>query len=466
LNSLPRQPTFQDATLSEAIRLAEDAGPLDDAQAMRQAMASQASTPARIAERARLLADRLALTRELSRARSLAPWMLLALVALIVVAGLALAGDALGGSERRINVVVAFAGLLGLHLFTLLVWLLGLVLPLGSFQASFGWLWLALTARVAGGRRGQAPLLLRAATRLLLRARLLPWALGLASHVIWTLSFGVVLAVMAFALAFRNYTLNWETTILDPDFFVRSVALLGRLPAALGFPVPTAQDVLAPLAAASSQRAWAMWQIGCVAVYGLLPRLAFALLAAAVCRSRRAALQPDLSAPYYRKLAARFEALEPRRIVDADPGSPARAAASSLASGTGDERLAIGFELPDELPWPPPGLAAEKLRALRIDGSAASRRSLLDTLAQARPQRVWIGCRAASSPDRGTERFLREVMAASGDCRLWLVGAEAEAEAKALHSPERQRWQAWLADAGLERLLAPDTAPALSHGAA
>ena len=460
MNPLPRQPSFQDATLCEAIRLTEEAGPLDDAQAMRQAMASQATTPARIAERACLLAARLGLDRELARGRALAPWMLLALVALIVLAGLALAGDALGGSERRINVVVAFAGLLGLHLFTLLLWLVGLVLPLGSFQASFGWLWLALTARVAGGRHGQAPLLLRAATRLLVRARLLPWALGLASHVIWTLSFLVVLAAMVFALAFRNYTLNWETTILDPDFFVRSVALLGRAPAALGFPVPTAQDVLAPLAAAASQRAWALWLIGCVTVYGLLPRAAFALLAATVCRSRRAALQPDLSAPYFRKLAARFEALEPRRIVDADPGSPARGAVPSLASGTGDERLAIGFELPDEWPWPPPGLATGNLRALRVDGSAASLRALLDTLAQTRPLRVWIGCRAASSPDRGTERFLREVMAASGDCRLLLVGADAADDS------DRRRWQAWLADAGLERLLASDAAPVLSHGTA
>ena len=58
----------------------------------------------------------------------------------------------------------------------------------------------------------------------------------------------MVLAALLFALAFRNYTLSWETTILEPDFFVRSVQLLGRAPAWLGFPVPDAQAVLSPLA--------------------------------------------------------------------------------------------------------------------------------------------------------------------------------------------------------------------------
>ena len=142
-------------------------------------MALRRDAAARIAERARLLGQRIGLQAELARARAWAPWVLLGLVALIVVAGLTLAGNVLGGGQRQINVVVALASLLGLHLVTLLLWLVGLVLPLGTFQASFGWLWLSLTARVAGGRRGQAPVLLRAATRLLARARLLPWALGL-----------------------------------------------------------------------------------------------------------------------------------------------------------------------------------------------------------------------------------------------------------------------------------------------
>jgi hypothetical protein len=369
-------------------------------------------------------------------------------VALIVLTGLTLAGSVIGNGERRINVVVALASLLGLHLLTLSLWLLGLVVPLRSFNASFGWIWLALTARAAGGRRGQAPLLLRAATRLMARARLLPWALGFVSHAIWSLSFTVVVATLLFALAFRSYTLNWETTILEPAFFVRAVQALGAAPSWLGFPVPDAQAVLSPLAAASGQRAWALWLTGCIVVYGLLPRLVFALLCATVWKMRRKALRPDGSQAYFRKLLARFDAMAPRQIVDADGGPVPHPAPAGLAPGEAGEATAlIGFELPEELPWPPAEALADGVRVLRVDGSASARRDALDTLARLRPRRVRVACNAASTPDRGTERFLRELLAQCADCRLCLPGADEAA---------RRRWHAWLADAGLDPLLRRD----------
>ena len=459
MNPVAPPASFQDAVITEAVKLVEESGPLEDAQAMRQAMNLRPDAAGRIVERARILGQRLGLQAEVARGRAWAPWMLLGLVALIVLAGLTLAGNVLDG-QRQINVVVALSSLLGLHLVTLLLWLVGLALPLGTCPASFGWLWLSLTARVAGGRHGQAPVLLRATTRLLARARLLPWALGFVSHAIWTLSFAVVLAALLFALAFRSYTLNWETTILDPAFFVRSVLLLGQAPAWLGFPVPDAQAVLSPLAAPSGQRAWALWLTGCIVVYGLLPRLGFALLSAAVWAVRKKALQPDLSEPGFQRLRARFETLAPRQIVDADPGSLPHGAPAHLSAGdTTDAALAIGFELPPEQPWPPAGLDIEAAQAMRIDGSAGQRRELLDMLARVRPRRVRIGCRAASTPDRGTERFLREVMALCGECRLWLLGDPVDAAA-------RLRWQAWLADAGLGELGPIDATEAVPHGTA
>lgn len=457
MNPTAQRFDFLDATITEAVQLVEEAGPLDDAQAMREAMALRSDGRGRIIERQRLLGQRIGLLNELERARAWAPWVLLALVALIVLAGLTLTGSVVGSSARSINVVVALASLLGLHLLTLLLWLFGLLVPLGSFNASFGWLWLALTARVAGGKRGQAPVLLRAATRLLARARLLSWALGFVSHAIWSLSFAVVLAALLFALAFRNYTLSWETTILDPAFFVRGVQLLGAAPARLGFPVPDAQTVLSPVAAAAGQRAWALWLTGCIVVYGLLPRLVCALVCALVWQARRKALAPDLSQPYHRRLLARFEAMAPRQIVDADAGSPPHGATIGLAAGeTTDTLVAIGFELPDELPWPPAALEAAGAQVLRVDGSASARHHLLDTLARVRPRRVLVGCNAASSPDRGTERFLREVASLSSECRLWLLDGRVQ--------ETRDRWHAWLSAVGLERIAASDTPEAALRG--
>lgn len=441
----PREPdplsSLSSAVLTEAVQLIEQAGPLDDAAAMREALASHRAPAARIAQRAAALGRRIGLQAELARARHWSPWIALALVLAIVLAGLGLAGNVVGGVERRINIMVALASLLGLHGLTLLFWLIGLVLPLGSFNASFGALWLALTARVAGGRHGQAPVLLRAATQMLARARLLPWAFGFVSHTIWALSFAVVLGALLFALAFRSYTLGWETTILDPRVFVDGVRLLGAVPGWLGFPVPGADAVLAMNPTPADQRGWALWLVGCITVYGLAPRVLFALLSAAVWKARKAALRPDLAAPYYQRLLTRFDALEAAAIVDADPGRAHALPPRGLAAGeTGDALMVAGFELPPETPWPPAALPAVAAPVLRVDGSAGQRRELLDTAARLRPRALLVVCHAASSPDRGTERLLRELLGHCGECRLWLLGGD-----EALC----QRWQRWLADASL-----------------
>ncbi|MET3493568.1 DUF2868 domain-containing protein [Variovorax boronicumulans] len=457
-NTALRESAFPDAVITEAIRWTEQAGPLDDAQALRTAASRMPDGPARITERALQLGERIGLQSELTRARQWAPWVLLALVALIVLAGLGLAGNVVGGGERHINVIVALVSLLGLHALTLLFWLVGLWLPPGAFgTASLGWIWLSLTARVAGGKRGQAPVLVRAATGLLTRAKLLPWFFGLVSHGIWSLSFAVVLAAMLFALAFRSYTLSWETTILEPAFFVRAVQVLGWAPSQLGFPVPDAAMVLSASPGAAGQRTWAMWLTGCIVVYGLLPRLALVLLSAAVWRSRRKALQPDWREPYYRKLLDRFSALAPAAIVDADPGRTRGIAPAGLSpSELQDAFFVIGFELPPDTAWPPAGLPADATEVLRIDGSAPARRALLDRLAHARPRAVLLVCHAASSPDRGTERFLREVLAHCGECRLWLADAPDDSATR--------RWTDWLRDTGLEHVPASDRLATASQG--
>lgn len=455
----------RDALMTEAVRLIEETGPLDDADVLRTAHATEATAPARIAMRARLLGSRVGLDAELDRLRHWAPWIGAGLVASIVIASLALAGGVTEGSERRINVVAALSSLLGIHVLTLAVWLVTLALPsrtAGEPRRSLGWLWATLTARVAGGRHGQSPVLVRAATRLMARARLLPWAAGIASHGLWTLSFLVVLGALLFALAFHRYTLDWETTILEPGFFLRVVEGLGHAPAWLGFPVPDATAVMAPRRAAgtaglvdpAAQRTWALWLVGCVVVYGLLPRAALLLLSLAVWRARRDALAPDPSHPYYRRLAARFDALTPPEVVDADPGAPPSRTASHRPAAAGGHGAAIAvgaFELAPDHPWPPTGLPEAVSALPASDGGARGRRELLDTVARLRPAVLVLAVRAASSPDRGTERLLRELLAHSGACRLWLVpGAEDDATGRA-------RWRRWLVDAGFEAVTASDT---------
>lgn len=461
--TVPVATSAHDALITEAVRLIEERGPLDDDGALRTAHAAEGTMPGRIALRARVLGRRIGLDEEIDRARHWAPWIGTALVLLIVSTGLALAGGVTGGGDRRINVIAALVSLLGVHLLTLIAWLLGPMLPLRMSdrpRASLGWVWATLTARVAGGRQGQAPVLVRAASRLLARARLLPWATGIASHGLWTLSFIVVLGAMLFALAFHRYTLDWETTILEPRFFQRTVEFLGHAPSWLGFPVPDAAAVLEPRTDAAAtdaavQRTWALWLVGCIVVYGLLPRAMLLALSLAMWRARRAALAPDLSQPYYRRLAARFESLTPPDIVDADPGGSTHPGRPSRDGGVIGDALAVAaFELAPGHPWSPADLPRGATALPQADGSARSRRELLDAVARLRPATLVLTVRAASSPDRGTERLLRELLAHSGTCRLWLVS---DASVSSDDAVSRARWRRWLVDTGLDAIVAGDT---------
>ncbi len=437
-----RDSRLTDAVLAESIRLIEDSGPLDDAQALRGALASGGSREQQVVRRARLLGGRLELQARLQRARTLAPWVLLAMAAVVVLVGLGLAGSVVDTQDRRINVLAALAALLGLHLFTLALWLAALALPVATPGAGLGRLWFELTARLTLGRGAEPAALLRALTGLFERARLLPWVLGFASHAIWALSFAVVLAVLLFAFAFRSYTLSWETTILSPGTFVAGVRMLSLAPGWLGFPVPDAAVALASAGDAESRRAWAWWLIGCVAIYGLLPRVLCLLCCAAVWRARRGALAPDFGAPYYRRLFVRLDALAPPAVVDADGRAAVHPTAAASSGPTSGRLAVIGFELPPESDWPPPGLPAAAI-VQRIAGSAAERQSVLDTLARERPRTLVLACHGASSPDRGTERFVRDLLPCCGECRLWLTGPSAATDA------QLARWRDWLHAAGL-----------------
>lgn len=456
---------WSDAWLLEAVRLAEAEGPLDDTEALHAALASAEDDRDRLLLRGRRLGARLGLPAAIAQIHGVLPWVLIALAVLVVLAGGALAGQVVGtgNDSHRINAIAALGSLLGLHVLTLLVWAVGAAWSPGAWRHSFGGVGLTLSVRIAGGAHGQAGLLMRAAARLLGRSRTLPWLLGLASHAVWTLSFAVALGSLLFALSFHRYTLGWETTILEPRFFVQLVHGLGYVPSLLGFPVPSDVSILMATGSAapvdpSGQRDWALWVAGCLAIYGLLPRLLLALLCAALLRARRGALLTlDLQAPYYRQVLERMAALVPAtEVVDCDPGrpAPARAASPMAAQDASGAQIAIGFELATEAPWPPTGWPAET-DAWRCDGSATSRKELLTRLAKARPARVLLVCDGAASPDRGTERFMREVLARSGRVDFCLLGtAVPEGFGPLGDSNEayRQRWQQWLSDSGLAEI--------------
>ena len=449
----PRTP-LAEVWMATAVQAIERTGPLDDAAALAEAARRHSALQLRLRERAWLLGQRLGLAAQMLRWRD-AAWLLGATLALAVVLLANGVVFAMLTDGRTINAGSALVAALGMHLVTLVLWLLGTLLPGGGAgwlgRLSLGPLLLQGLARLPLGQRAHAAALARAAGSLLQRTRLAPWAFGLVSHLVWSAAFVLVLAGLLLAFAFKEYRLTWETTILSAQAFADFVRATGWLPGLLGFPVPelvAGASAQGPLALPASAAAW--WLVGCVAVYGLLPRLLLAALCAVVWQRRKNGMQLDPADPYFAQLLARFAALQASRVVDVEhPAADGPARLTPLPTGaTGSALAVLGFELPQAQDWPPAALVPAAQYLERIAGSMDERRSALDALAQLRPRALVVVCNAAATPDRGTERFLREACSHAGCCALWL----ADPPAGCGQPPNRARWRHWLDAAGLQAI--------------
>lgn len=449
---------LSDVMVAQTIWLIEEAGPLEDSEAMSHAFHSQSGREARLIERARTLGQRFRLNAEIERWRDLAlyVWIALSILVFFVAYGIAVA---LIGGDRSLNAVLAFFVALGMHAATLVLWCLAVASTAWSPRSTFarislGSLFLRLVAWLPLDRGPHSLSMLRATTSALQRARLLPWAFGFISHTIWVLVFVLVLATLWFAFSFQAYRLTWETTILSADFFVRFVQATGWLPHLLGFPLPDTSTLLNPGAPSGDHGAWAWWLIGCTFVYGLIPRVALAVLCWIVWRRGKRSLKLDTADPYYRKLLARFDDMEVSTVVDAEqPVKPVMSVARPVPLPGDHASLAvIGFELPAEYSWPPHPLAGSAHLNERIAGTSQERRAVLDKLAQARPYKILLVCNPASSPDRGTERFIREACAHGTQCALLLAAPSGNESNEGGASSNPQRWQSWLQHIGMTDL--------------
>jgi len=437
----PPRSEWLSSVVYRTVRAIEKAeGALDDGDAVRRA-ATEARTPERrLGIRAWLLGERLGLPEEIERWRVLLPWLLL--VAAIVV-GWAASGvlSAVTGHDRHINAIGALAAVLTLPTLSLVVWCAGLFWrrPLAGGGLT-RWV-LAAAARFPGLRTPHSVRLFRSGLETLSQARLVPWTIGLANHVVWTGAFVCILVGLLVSFSFRAYTLTWETTILRPEFFARFVTATGWIPSALGFPVPDAAAASVANSAVGDQGPWAWWLIGCTVVYGLVPRLVAAAICWLVWRRRRSSLHLiDASDDYTRNLLSRFVRWDE---ASASAGVDLLHPASSLAVEASPRIVAVvGFELPAECNWPLSTPDPGRGWVASIEGTAGERRETLDRITQTRPRRVLVVCWVNATPDRGTARFLRSAIPSYSRGALLLVG----------HAPAT-RWQTWLATVQLDTLV-------------
>ena len=413
---------LQNLWLAETIRLREEhAGPLEDQQANRLARAAGGDLTRRIQHRARWLADRDGLTQALHHWLQGARLALLALALLALVSGAGLGFAALGNGQAPVNVFWALGSLLGLNVILLVGWVLGLLFA-GEQGAALGRLWLWLSEKLA--RDAKAVQLAPALLLLLQRHRLNRWALGVLVNGLWLLAMLSALVIVLMLMATRRYGFVWETTLLGADTFVAMTQALGALPALLGFNVPTVEMIRASGDAAlnseSARQAWAAWLVGVLLVYGVLPRLALALVCLWRWQRGRAALRLDLNLPGYAQLRERLMPSSERLGVnDAAPAQlpPIESAVNALES---NGALLVAIEL-DDRPWPPK--LPQTVKNAGILDSRESRHKLLEQLSRFPPARLAIACDPRRSPDRGSLALIAELAHSASATRIWLLQA-------------------------------------------
>lgn len=422
--SPPTAPLSQ-LILLRAVQRLEAGTPLDDVQALRQAHAAERTPAARLLRRAQLLAREQGLERELALWRGRMVWVALAAALLVGLLSYGLLKAVVGG-DRQINAVAALLAVLGPHLLSLGLWLL-LLCTGGTGAGLAGW-GARLAARL-GDKPARSRLLLEASFDVLARKPgLSAWAFGVLNHAIWSLALLLTLIGLVFAFSFLAYRLSWETTILDAQFFSALARLSGWLPARL-------LGIASPDAAAGDDRGWALWLLGCTLIYGLGLRLLVLALSAWRTARLLGRLTVDTQDPELRRLIARFAALDASEVLDGEQRPPTGAPRTAPFSGRSTAAV-IGYELPSNLAWPPAGVDAPLLQ--RIAGAAEEKRALLTALQEAAPRRLLLVCHGPSSPDRGTERFMREALQRAGTAALLLLAEGGAA-----------RWRAWVADTGL-----------------
>lgn len=364
----------------------------------------------------------MALSAGIQKIRQASLIALLLASVIAMAAGSSAAWSSLGDGRQPVNVVWALASLIGINLISLLAWLVSQVLTVrqGGWIAD-GWLW--LTERLARGPANS--LALQAWWSMWQRAGCQRWILSGVTHAIWSIATVSASVVMLLALSARHFTFAWETTLLSADVFVWLTQTVGWLPSTIGFITPDIETIrnsgLVASAHPDAQRLWSSWLIGCVVMYGLIPRLLFFLLSVLMVSRARQRINPDLSDPYYLQLVQRMEPMAQPPSGTAPPDSVMRVSGHQQAAPASltDACLMTAIEPDNDGSWPPMGVGT-RVQMLDAIDSRASRQTVTYVIAASAPRKLAIAIDARHTPDRGTLRMIQELSAHAGQTLAWL----------------------------------------------
>lgn len=439
------KPSYRQCWIAETVRLHERRhGRLDDSRELTRLRGQDGPVDWRIAQRALALAERTGLELAVQQWQAGLRWGVAGVAAVAMVTGFGAALAVLGDSQAQVNIVWTLVALLGFNLLMLVFWLVGILTAGRAGGGALGRGWLLL-ARLAGGsgRTSAARAFLSLGTG----SDVHRWMLSAVTHGFWCLSTLAAIVALLIALSLRAYDFVWETTILSSGVFVQFVQWSAWLPSIMGFVVPDEAMVRASELATgagneeSLRRAWSSWLVGCLVVYGLLPRLLLLLCSIALLLLRMRSCRLDPRSAEWAALAARLSpSSEPGRVVDPDTQA-AGAQQLQLDPRAHGEPVMVALELGGDIAWPPAS-AAGAVDALGPADDRDRRHEVEHILRERRPARLLSVIDARLSPDRGLMNGLLTLSASSADAGVWLIRTD-EAGSERLES-----WRQSLTQAG------------------
>ena len=486
----PQEPPLDARLRAEVVRTIERDTPLRSPSADAAARQHQGDFESRLLIRARHLPIRPDVDRALGSLRTGTAWAIALGLLMAFVAGAVSVRAAMTGVDgTQVNFYWVLGAVLGVQSLLLVVWLAvagrwragrssggsasPMLISLGRLVTAVG-RWLAEKTRTDPGSRAA----LHAAGRVHGTGRMGFWTFSSITHALW-LSFNIgALTLLLLLLSARQYTFVWETTILGEDQYVAMTEALSTPVEALGFSVPSHQDLvesqwtgdpsaLAPSDAQTtvterSQR-WASLLVASIVVYGATPRIVLLLLSLGFRRRAAGAFRLDTSALEYERLRPQLMPTT-QALGVVDPERPEEGAGGPRTASTSSPHLSrepgppaiVGVELaPPGSGWPPP-LNGVPLDDLGIVESRQERTDVAERLSSApsEPSPLVLVCELTSTPDRGMRRAiqtLRETIAASP--LLILTGGQRLRDRNYDADDVRQRvedWRTLATDAGIE----------------
>lgn len=429
--------------LTETVRLIEkDAGRFNDDDANRQAGAIDGLLADRIIKRAQIISQQNGLENAqkdwLSSTRL--SIIILGFISIFVGAGLAFSALA----QNPVNLYWALLSLLGLHLITLVLWVISCVFMPNEDSGFFIQIWIWLTKKLL--RKQTISQLLPAFITLF--GKQIRWFIGIVIHLLWSIILLSALVVLIALLSTKHYSFVWQTTLFSADTVIAITHFLGKIPLIFGFAIPDVDIIRSSEHAISRsdvRSAWAIWLLGIFIVYGVFVRIILMIFCglkwAIVCQQ----ITLNTQYPEYQFIAQILVPVSTKSVIDkeSDTHFYHNVNIQHQSNHSGTKNLLVAIDIEEN--WLPPN----DVEFLGFLNNSQQRRTILDFLQRNPTQKLLIAIDTNRVPDRGIINLVLLLKSKSIQCKLWFIqsGRQLDNWQESLASINiEQTTPAWLLD--------------------